>query len=847
MPQILIVESLEDHSLATFAEKRKGEGYEITYEPSISPAEIGSRLVSGNFDALIVRNKVIDRAAIAAWAESNPNKLCIVRAGSNTSTIDVTAATEHGVAVMNTPGANAQAVAEYIIGQITTLANEGRSREAAQDVRNRTTKDKKTYAAPTLNGKTLALIGTGAIGSKVARVASAWGMIVKGYSPHFTPEKAARMGVMSTSTLEEALADANFVTIQANYPGNAPVLINETALGLVHNGAKLVNVSLGNIIEPHVLLRAIDSGKVAGLALDLPAAAIEKLRIDAPALFENQNVAVTPLIACEAPEADAEITNRSLSSIVSYLSNRTQQSSVHVVNPDFINSPRIRSLHSEEKIHTHNSEEAMQRLVKKSVTRSRSFSDILTSRKSASRSPSPEELTTHTSKIFHSRAGEIDTSSLFLEDNLIIETLACSGIGKIFITYENEATPEKYAYSGVRVLSPMSDEKAIENAKRLSLTSSSWKNWLINHAIQEGALSRLPERAKDALPASVWESREVYGGRVIIIPEDRFHEDTGIKIEAILKDSTHPYFAMVSSPLYETIGRRLNELEGRLKVTPDFGPNASTADIMHHYTEHVLGISAEQNGSGGKSEYSITSIKTALQKLGIEDAPKDAPITVMGAAGALGSGVCKYLREKGFTNVAVCDLVYNTTHPTRLPKGWKVAAAIEGKFTDECLERSGTGSWIITTAYGDEMHQSNWQKMKPGTKWIGAQNKDLPEGRAGILFSRDLKALGILHLPGQVMTIGGTMASWVECCARKTEDMFFDNGAAHEVVSFVTKRLVGHMIDQITTNPSITTYEAMLDYANKKHWQPQLQTHAARLEQQHADKSMVYGFKAGVF
>ena len=411
---------------------------------------------------------------------------------------------------------------------------------------------------------------------------------------------------------------------------------------------------------------------------------------------------------------------------------------------------------------------------------------------------------------------------VFSEANIELEKITIPGIGKVFLTYEKESTPEHYAYSGIRVLSPMTDEEAVINAKRLSLTSSSWKNWIINHAVKDGVLADVPAELSKLLPIEVRtaEGREIYGGRAIIIPDEGTYMDTGESIDAILKDASHPLFAEVSAPIYKAIGVRLNELEGKLKVTPDFGPNASTADVLHKYTDHVLGIREEDNGSGGKSPYSITSILESLETLGLLGKPKDTPITLIGAAGALGSGVREYLAKQGFTNVVLCDLQYDAPScdheglESSFPAGWSIAPSVNGKFSDTCLERGG---WLITTAFGDEMKNSQWDKLQPGTVWIGAQNKDLPEGAAGIQFARNLKAMDVVHIPGQILTIGGTTASWIEWKARQ-EQVKFSKEAAHSVVKAVAGHVVGHIYEQSQTKET-TPYEELLGYASKAHWQ----------------------------
>jgi glutamate dehydrogenase/leucine dehydrogenase len=363
----------------------------------------------------------------------------------------------------------------------------------------------------------------------------------------------------------------------------------------------------------------------------------------------------------------------------------------------------------------------------------------------------------------------------------------------------------------------MDEKAAIDNVKRLSMTASSWKNWLINHAIKDGALEKLSAHSKLILPNTVWDRREIYGGRIVVIPYDNNYHN--IPIETILKDAEHPLFDEVSAPVYATIGDFLNKLKGQLKATPDFGPNASTADKLHKFTNYVLGIHPSKNGSGGKSEYSIVSILTALKLFGLnrEQSLKDTTITVIGSAGALGTGILEYLEEQQFSNVLLCDLQYAQHPPKNLPEGWKVTEAVAGRFTDECLQRNGKPAWLITAAYGNEMLASNWQSVPQNSIWIAAQNNDIPEKIAGLEFATKLQTAGIKHLPGQILTLGGTKASWIEWCCR-SNNAPFNKEAAYESVELVTAHIIEQM-NEATKQLSITPYEAMLRYADKNTWQ----------------------------
>jgi phosphoglycerate dehydrogenase-like enzyme len=806
--KILVAEALDAGILVHFSKQWGEDSIEIHYHPDIKSEDLGKTLASGKFDALVVGSKDVLPDAIEMWAEVKPKeRLCIVRAGSNTSTIAKEAAAKHGIAVMNTPGANSQSTAEEIIRKIIYLIGEGKDIQAIEDVKRGVWKDRNSYYHHSMDGKKIALIGAGAIGQKVAIIAKAFGMNVVAFSPNLTAEKAEMMGGRQAETLEDALENADIVSIQVPYvmPDSKvgqPTykMIGKEQIELLNDGAIIVNISRRDVIDMDAATQALGTGKLSGFGLDTMLKEVKELKQTHPKIFDCRNTHITPSISTACFETDRNVSFEALKRIeIFWKENRA----VSVVNPDF-----VKVFPSQQPV-----------LEKRENAQFPELATILSTENSLLQVNNTSTSSIRRLDFMKHQGSQIPKKlkSLFDESNIKVEKIVIPGVATVHVSHEQEVTPIEYGYSGVRVLSPMSDEAAIENAKRLSLTSSSWKNWMINHAVKDGVLSELAKEHKTTKLFEVLEKqgRRIYGGRAIIIPEANNYK--GESIETILKDAEHRYFDEVSSPVYKAIGDYLNSLGGKLQITPDFGPNASTADKLHAHTPHALGIAEKNNGSGGKSPYSVTSILATLKQLKLEQQPKDTPITVIGAAGALGSGICAYLEKNGFTNVTVCDLQYKNTPPKNLPQGWKIEPAVPGKFTDACLDRSGKNSWIITAAYGDEMLNSNWQRMKPGTHWIAAQNKDVPEKGEGIAFARHLKQKGILHIPGQLLTIGGTTASWVEWCARQNQ-LPFSKELAHDLVEKVTGKILDHMIKE-TLKDGTTPYEAMLAYADKQHWQ----------------------------
>jgi len=325
MKKILIIEPLLEEVITFFKENWLQHSYSIDYESNLAENQISKKLSEGKYDAIIVRNKLITREIIQTWAEAKKEaKLCIVRAGSNTSTIDIKSADEYGITVMNTPGANSAAVAQYIITQFILLSRcAEKSLKGNDDIKNKVTLDKHLYTSHTLTNDTLALIGTGFIGSKVSKIANSLGMRVKAYSPHLTKERAESINAIYCTSLEEAIQDADFVSIQVPFTKQGEFMtlgmINSEILNLLKDGAKLINVSRRDVVNMKDLETALNNGKLSAVSLDLLRSEIEEIRVLYPSIIDNQNNIITPLIACESYKADKQITTEALLKIEQFL------------------------------------------------------------------------------------------------------------------------------------------------------------------------------------------------------------------------------------------------------------------------------------------------------------------------------------------------------------------------------------------------------------------------------------------------------------------------------------------------------------------------------------------------
>ena len=373
------------------------------------------------------------------------------------------------------------------------------------------------------------------------------------------------------------------------------------------------------------------------------------------------------------------------------------------------------------------------------------------------------------------------------------------GLAEIIIASDDDLTVD-YSYGGTRMVTPDTQEaEAQQICERLMWAESLLKNKLINTALRQGVLNHYA----DQLPDGFLESK-VGGARCVIKPK---HQGTA----NVLAQPDHQEWNSTISPIFQRIGEFLNQEQGKIKLTPDFGRFAGLADILNQFTPHSLGIGCEQGGCGGKSSYSATGIISAIETLGFHHWKEDR-VTLIGAAGAMGSDVLAYLLKEGYENVAVCDLVYDdpnsgVTPPDHLRK----CSSRQSAFTADCLERGGL---IVATTVGKELENSFWETMPKGTTLLLAHNMAIPEGEEGNKLMQRIQEHDVFALPGQVLTLGGALTSRLEWFWRQNnEGIPFEKPLAHLIVKDVVKFLVTE-IQALSVSLNITPYEAMLKYVN---------------------------------
>lgn len=296
--------------------------------------------------------------------------------------------------------------------------------------------------------------------------------------------------------------------------------------------------------------------------------------------------------------------------------------------------------------------------------------------------------------------------------------------------------------------------------KYLGVFESGVKNALINQVIRDGVFNKYAGRMPKGFLTSC-----VGGGRCVFRPKTK-------ELEEIITNPENPRFNEVINCILADIGNQLNEMEGKLKLTPDFGRFAGVADILNQYTNHVLGICCEHGGCGGKASYTSTGINAAIDYF----SNKETSIVLIGANGACGQRVFEYLLKNNYNLKGVCDLSYNEDNIRNIP----VLKAVKGCFTEECLS---SAEIIVATTVGNEFLNSNIDIIKPGTVVLLAHNNSIPINQNSVNILNRLKEKDILVVPGQLLTFGGALTSRIEWFWRENYDKkYFDKQLAHDAV-----------------------------------------------------------------
>ena len=274
------------------------------------------------------------------------NLKCIARAGAGTNNIDIKTCTEKGIVVFNTPGANSNAVKEIVFagmllasrdiyGGITWAKTQENDENLAKDME----KQKKKYAGTELNGKTLGVIGCGAIGVQVANLALRFGMKVRGFDPYMSIEAAWNLSryVKHDSDVKDLYKNSDFVTIHIPLNDKTKNTINKETIALMKDGVKILNFARGGLVNEDDILEALKTGKVSTYVTDFPS----------PKLVNQPGVIAIPHLGASTAESEENCAIKAAQETMHFLQYGNIKNSVNMpeCHMDF-NSPfRICVIH----------------------------------------------------------------------------------------------------------------------------------------------------------------------------------------------------------------------------------------------------------------------------------------------------------------------------------------------------------------------------------------------------------------------------------------------------------------------------------------------------------------------
>ena len=288
--KILCLEGITDRGL----EILRAEGWTVDVKKALPPAEIVKLIPP--YEAMLVRSGSQITAEVLDAAR---NLKVIGRPGVGVDNVDLAAATRRGIIVMNSPGGNLVSTAELAMALLLSVARN----IAAADASMKGEKwDRKSFAGAELSGKRIGIVGLGRIGREVAARCRAFGMEVAAFDPFVSPAVAESLHV-KLRTMDELLQSSDFLTLHTTLTRETHHLIGKEALAKVKPGIRIVNAARGELIDDEALLAALESGRVAGAALDVHT---QEPPVDWR-LAKHPRVVATPHIGASTKEAQERV------------------------------------------------------------------------------------------------------------------------------------------------------------------------------------------------------------------------------------------------------------------------------------------------------------------------------------------------------------------------------------------------------------------------------------------------------------------------------------------------------------------------------------------------------------
>ena len=317
--RVLVTDKLADEGLELL---RAEPGLEVVVSTKLDTA--GLRAALAEADGIVIRSGTTLTAEVL---RDQPRLKVIVRAGVGVDNIDVPAATRQGIVVMNTPGGNTVSTAEHTVALMLALS---RNVAKANDSLKAGKWDRNKFTGTQLGGKTLGIVGLGRVGLAVAKRAQGFDMKVVGFDPFLSAERAAEFGITSLP-LDDLWGRCDYVSVHTPLSDETRNIIGAEAIKKMKPGVRIINCARGGLIDEAALLDALNSGKVAGAAVDVfdpePPAA------DHP-LIKHPNVLVTPHLGASTEEAQISVAVEAAHLLINYFKTGQVRFSVNMATLD---------------------------------------------------------------------------------------------------------------------------------------------------------------------------------------------------------------------------------------------------------------------------------------------------------------------------------------------------------------------------------------------------------------------------------------------------------------------------------------------------------------------------------
>ena len=325
MPKVLISDKMDPRAARIFRER----GVEVDEITGLKPDEL--KAIIGQYDGLAIRSSTKVTRDILDHA---PNLKVVGRAGIGVDNVDIPAASAKGVVVMNTPFGNSITTAEHAIALMFALARQLPEADASTQAGKW---EKNRFMGVELTSKTLGLIGAGNIGSIVADRARGLKMRVIAFDPFLTPERAVEMGVEKVS-LDDLLARADFITLHTPLTDQTRNILSAENLAKTRKGVRIVNCARGGLIDEAALKELLDSGHIAGAALDV----FQTEPAHESPLFGTPGFVSTPHLGASTTEAQVNVAIQVAEQMSDYLVSGGVTNALNVPSLSAEEAPKLR-------------------------------------------------------------------------------------------------------------------------------------------------------------------------------------------------------------------------------------------------------------------------------------------------------------------------------------------------------------------------------------------------------------------------------------------------------------------------------------------------------------------------